>query len=144
MSTGVVVTAEDESRQPVEYTPYGNVLGRILYERGIRNPTAIARRIKAFGGYPRGISRQTVVNYLSGEHNVPHVFHVYAVAVAESERPLTASEVDELEYHYSWSQRQEDPAVTQENVNMAREYVRRALERRDQSQRGDGAGSPAD
>ncbi len=34
--------------------------------------------------------------------------------------------------------------VTRENAGMASEYAQRALARRNQSQRGDGAGSPAD
>lgn len=137
MSTALMT----EDRPQVEYTDYGNVVAGVLTTRGIRNPTAIARRILAFGGYPRKLSRQTVVNYLSGAHFVPQVFHEYVVAVAESEKPLTPAEVNELEYHYSWSQQAESAnagGVTAENEGLAREFVDKALERRNQHRRGSG------
>ena len=129
----------DEPKQ-TDYSRYGDAVMGVLSARGIRNPTAITRRVKAFGGYPRRISRQTVVNYLTGEHNVPRVFHEYVVAIAESERPLTPHEVDELGYHFAWSQQQDEAGVTPENVALAREHVRKALERRDQSRGGDTGG----
>jgi hypothetical protein len=133
---------KEDGGGPPEYTWYGRVLDRLMYDRGIRNPTQMFRRIKALGGYPRRLkTAATVANILKGVQNAPFEFHQYATVVLDQAKPLTEEEREQLEEAFTWGQKHPaELGYGRENLERAYGFVeemRREHESSDEEEGGE-------
>lgn len=137
---GWALMAEELDRG--EYTPFGIYSFKLMIDRNIKNPTELARRIEAKGGYPRRISGQTVGNYFKGLHSVPWEFLQYQVAVFNDADELTDAELEALGTNYAWRQKKPGAGgVTVDNAKRAQQFIKDIEARRKNSDgRGNGPG----